>query len=107
MTTINLEQADKNVLEFLTKLLEKKGMGVLPDNLVADMLLDLFIRFQNFLLLSVMNEMDTETLAQFNELIGEGGDFDESLAFFKDKVLNLEEIVAKTMEEFAKTYLGE
>lgn len=107
MTKINLEQADANVLEFLTMLLEKKGMGVLPDNLAADMLMDLFGRFQNFLLLSVMNEMDEKTLAKFNELMGEGADMNESYAFFKANVAGIEEIVIRTMDEFAKTYLGE
>jgi len=32
---------------------------------------------------------------------------EESYAFFKANVSNMEEIVARTMEEFAKTYLGE
>jgi len=107
MTKINLEQADAKVLDFLTMLLEEKGMGTLPDNLVADMLMDLFTRFQNFLLLSVMKELDEKTLAKFNELIGEGGDLDKSFAFFEDNVPNMEKIVTRTMEEFARVYLGE
>lgn len=107
MTKINLEQADENVLVFLKTLLEKKGMGVLPDNLVADMLLDLYTRFQNMLLLSIMNEMDTDTLSRFNDLMGEGAEMEESYKFFKENVPNMEEIVVDTMEEFSEVYLGE
>lgn len=107
MTKLNLEQVDAEVVKFLTNLLEKKGMGILPENIVADMLMDLFTRFQSALLISVMNEMDEETLTKFNELMGEGADVDESFKFFKESVPNMEKIIAKTMEEFSKTYLGE
>ena len=107
MTKINLEQADENVLKFLTALLEQKGMGVLPDALIADMLLDLYTRFQNLLLISIMNEMDTETLSKFNDLVGEGAEMEKSYKFFKKYVPNMKEITIRAMDEFSGVYLGE
>jgi len=106
MNKINLEQADENVMKFLTSLLEQKGMGILPDNLVIDMLMDLYSRFQSFLFVAVMNEMDENTLAKFNELLGNEASMEDSYVFFKANVPNMEEIIANTMNEFTNTYLN-
>jgi hypothetical protein len=106
MTKINLEQADARILEFLTMLLEKKGVGTLPDEIVADMLLDLFTRFQNLFLLSITKTLSPEALIEFDKIISVGLESESVQNFLKTHIPDLEGLLTKTMNEFAETYLN-
>ena len=102
---IDIEKADSEVLTFLELLLAKKGMGGMPAELVADMLIDLYSRFENFLLLSVMQKMDPEKYANFDAFLETNPTPEDSQKFMEENVDNLSEAVRGAMDEFAKIYL--
>lgn len=104
---IDIEKVDSEVLTFLELLLAKKGMGGMPAELVADMLVDLHSRFENFLLLSVMQKMDPENYAKSDAFIETNPAPEESQKFMEENVENLHEVVKESMDEFAKIYLLE
>lgn len=102
---IDIEKADKEILTFLELLLTKKGMGGMPPDILADMLMDLYSRFENFLLLSVMQKMDPEKYAKFDAFLETNPAPEESQKFMEENVPNLREVVKDAMDEFAKIYL--
>lgn len=104
---IDLEKVDNEVLTFLELLLAKKGMGGMPAELVADMLVDLHSRFENFILLSIMQKMDPEKYEKFDAFIETNPTPEESHKFLEENVENLKEVVKEAMDEFAKIYLSE
>lgn len=104
---IDLEKADKGVITYLELLLEKKGMSSLPEDVLADMLLDLYPRFENFLFLSIMQSMEADKYRKFDEFLETNPDPEQSKKFLEENVENLSFVVRKAMDEFESVYLGE
>ncbi len=104
---IDIEKADKRILTYLEDLLERKGMGIMPPNILADMLMDLYIRFNNHILLSAMQKMDPEKYKLFDEFIESNPTAEDAQKFLEENVENLDEVMGESMAEFEKVYLGE
>jgi|GEM_PF-2330384 len=104
---IDIEKADERIVTYLEDLLERKGMGIMPPNILADMLMDLFGRFNNHILLSAMQKMDPEKYKLFDEFIESNPKTEEAQKFLEENVENLDEVVGESMKEFEKIYLGE
>lgn len=106
-STIDFEKADKEVLTYLELLLEKKGMGGMPSNILADMIMDLYGRFDHFLTLSVMQKMNPDAYKQFDGLLESDPTPEKTMEFMEKHVPNLQEVIKEAMEEFEKIYLSE
>jgi hypothetical protein len=102
-----LDNADDQIVNYLKLLLEKKGMNILPPNLVADMLLDLYSRFEAYLLVSALEQIEPEKYAEFDALMEDEMDPDKGLEFIKNNLPNYKDVTMGAMAEFEKTYLGE
>lgn len=103
---INLEKADKEIVVYIEMLLEKKGMDKLPPEILGDMLVDMYTRFQNFLFLSVMQKMDKDGYRKFDEFVESEPSPEEAQKFLQDNVENLQQVVREAMNEFENVYLG-
>lgn len=104
---IDIAQADERIVTFLESLLERKGMGIMPPNILADMLMDLYIRFNNHILLSAMQKMDPEKYKLFDEFIESNPSPEKAQKFLEENVENLDEVMGESMKEFENIYLGE
>lgn len=106
-TKIDFEKAQENILTYLKLLLEKKGMADLPPEIMANMLLDLHVRFNNFLFVSVMQGMKDDGYKKFDAFIESSPSLAKSTKFLQDNVENIGEITEKARNEFEQIYLGE
>lgn len=107
MQQIDFEKYQKAVLVYLEMLLEKRGMQVLPGEIFADMILDLYLRFEQLLFLTILQEVDDEKFKQFESFMENDHSQEESLRFLTENVENLDEITGKAMREFESIYLSE
>ncbi len=105
--TIDFEKADKEVLTYLELLLEKKGMGGMPANILSDMIMDLYGRFDHFMTLSVIQKMKPDKYKEFDKLIESNSTPEKTMKFMEENVENLQEVIKEAMEEFEKVYLSE
>ena len=103
---INLEDINQDLLDFFEALLEKKGMNKLPADLLADMIMDLYGRFNAFILVSVMGKMDPENYKKFDEFIETDPTPEQSQKFMEENVPNLPEVTKEAMADFSQVYLG-
>jgi hypothetical protein len=103
---IDIDKADDRIVTYLESLLEKKGMGNLPPNILSDMILDLYDRFDSMLFLNVMRSMDPEKYQKFDEFLETKPGIEESSKFLHENVENLEQVLRDTMVEFESIYLG-
>ena len=85
---LDIEKADKEIITYLELLLEKKGMDKLPSEILADMLMDLYPRFQNFLFLSVMQKMPAEKMDKFESFLESSPTPEESRKFMEENTEN-------------------
>lgn len=106
-TKIDFEKVQADILTYLKLLLEKKGMGDLPPEILANMLLDLHIRFNNFLFVSVMQGMGEDGFKKFDEFVESNPSLEESMKFLQDNVENINEVIERARGEFEQVYLGE
>jgi hypothetical protein len=104
---IDLEKTDKEALVYLELLLDKKGMSSLPGDILADMIMDLYSRFESFLFLSVMQSMEADKYQKFDEFLATNPSSDQSKKFLEENVENFPAVIRKAMDEFESIYLGE
>ncbi len=107
MNAQEFEKHEKAILTYLEMLLEKKGMRDLPDEIIADMIIELYLRFEQLLFLSVLQELDDGKFDKFQNFIQSTHGRDESLKFLTENTDNLDEIIRRTMHEFEAIYLCE
>ncbi|HHX58823.1 MAG TPA: hypothetical protein GX706_03595 [Candidatus Moranbacteria bacterium] len=103
---LNLEQADEQIKAYLETLLIKKGMDDLPPEIMANMLVDLFSRFNDLLLLNVFKAIPEEKQADLDELLSGEPTEDEMDEFFRKNINNYDGVIAETMKEFERVFLG-
>lgn len=104
---IDLEKADDRIVTYLEDLLERKGMGIMPPNLLADMLMDLYIRFNNIVFLSAMQKMEPEKYKLFDEFVESNPTPEDAHKFLEENVDDLDGVIGRAKAEFEKIYLGD
>lgn len=102
---IELEDNDKVVLFYLEELLRKKGVKKMPKEIFSDMINDLWIRFNQFIFLSVMQTLSSSDYEIFEDFLEKEPTKEEMMKFLKKNVINLEEVVKQAMIDFEKVYL--
>lgn len=106
------EPLNPAISKFCMNLLSQKGMDDMPEEIKANMLMDLYSRFEQWLFLSVMQELDKDQLDKFDDFLAEQEDKEnpdpqETENFLMEQVPNYEEVLKRAMEDFSRTYLGE
>ena len=102
-----LEIQDKVILTYLEELIRKKGVKKMPEDILSDMVVDLWLRFDRFIFLSVMQTLSSGDHEKFDEFLEKEPNQEEMMDFLKNNVDNLEEVIKQAMEDFEKIYLGE
>lgn len=95
----------KSILKFLQGLIIEKGHDNLPANIQADILLDLYTRYNDYLTVGFLNAMDDQTRDNFNKLLENNPKQEEIMEFFKENI-DYKKVVKETTEEFRNIYLG-
>lgn len=104
---IDYEKAQEDILSYLKLLLEKKGMGNLPSEILANMLVDLHIRFNNYLFVSVLQGLNGEGYKKIDEFLESDPTPEESTKFLQENVSGIDQLIEKAREEFERIYLEE
>lgn len=95
----------KEILVFLQSLLMEKGLDDLPGNIQGDIIYDLYLRYNDFLIASFLQNMDEATRNEFNDLVAKEPKEKELEEFLKSKT-DYQKIVEDTTNEFRNIYLG-
>lgn len=105
--TATLEDQDKIILSYLRDLLKKKGVEETPEDILSDMIADLWIRFDRFIFLSVMQNLAPSDYEKFDEFLEKEPAKEEMMDFLKNNVDDLDGTIKQAMEDFEKVYLEE
>lgn len=97
---------DPTIRMFLDRLLTEKGITTVPLALRQEMIASLNKRLEAFLLTDIAKHLGDDDAVKFNIML-EKGEMTTAGAqlFFRDKIKNVEEVLANTMLEFRKIYL--
>lgn len=100
-----LEPQDKIILVYLENLIRRKGVKEMPEAIFSDMVTDLWVRFNKFLFLSVMQTLSSSDYEKFEDFLEKDSSMEEMLDFLKNNVENLEEVIDQGMANFERVYL--
>lgn len=109
------ESLSKEFITFCYYLLDATGYTDLPLNLKSQMALDLSLRLKSFLVLNLLNSLPPEAFKDLDEitdkldqgLIKEDDLNDIYEEFWTKHLPNYNEIIKKSIEDFAKLFLQE
>jgi transcription elongation factor Elf1 len=102
----NSKNVDDEISSYLKSLLEKKGMGILPQEILDNMLVDLYSRFNNFLFLNIMKKIPKEKYKEFDHFRETQPTPKQSMDFMKNNVTNLNKFVEESFLDFEKIFLS-
>lgn len=95
----------KEVSKFLRLLMIEKGNDKLPANIQADIMYDLYVRYNNFLTVGFLREMDPETEDEFGKLIEEKATEKEIDTFLRSRI-DYSKVVKEVTADFRNIFLG-
>ncbi|MCU0679397.1 MAG: DUF5663 domain-containing protein [Planctomycetes bacterium] len=102
----NLNNTDDQFLTYIKLLLKKKGMDIMPPDILAEMMLDLYSRFEAHLLVGALRKIDPGKYEEFDRLVeGEDGAA-KGLEFIKANLRDYQTVILEIMADFEKTYLA-
>lgn len=104
---LNLIQADEQVMFYLKTLLERKGLGDLSPEILANMLMDLFTRFNDLLLTNFFKAVSAEKQAALDELLAGEPKEHQVNEFVRENIADYDKVIADTMREFEAVFLGD
>ncbi len=104
-TTKNLDHTDEQILTYIKLLLKKKGMDIMPPDILADMILDLYGRFEAHLLVSALAKIDPSKYGEFDRLAEKEDGAQKAVEFIKANLPDYQQVIMAAMAEFEKTYL--
>ncbi|MDX1535579.1 MAG: DUF5663 domain-containing protein [Candidatus Spechtbacterales bacterium] len=98
--------AQEETLEaFVDKLIEEKGITDLEADVMEQLKEDLMDRVEDRINVRIVQYMPDGKLEEFDNIIATG-DMDKIQKFTHDNIDNLDQIIAKELLDFRKTYLG-
>lgn len=99
-------QIPQEVRAFLESLLQDAGMTTLDKDMREDMIKNLFIRLDNFMLTTIVEGLPAEKLEEFTKMSEGKADRTELEKYLKEHIPNATEVFARAMLEFRDIYLG-
>ncbi|NMB56354.1 hypothetical protein GYA19_00235 [Candidatus Beckwithbacteria bacterium] len=102
----NQQNISPAINEFLDKIIdEKKYENLLPE--VRDQIkTDLQDRVNQYLNARLINKLDDKQVEELQELLKQKSEVEEVNKFFEDRIPNLKEVIAASLLDFRKIYLG-
>ncbi len=93
------------VKDYLQLLMREKKLDVLPAKLQSEMLLDLFVRYMDYLLANTATSLEEDNRDQFDKLLDSGAPQEEINDFIKKNV-DSAKVAQETNQEFRDIFLG-
>jgi len=90
---------------YLQSLMREKKIDTLPPKLQAEMLLDLYVRYMDYLLVNTAMSLEGKKRDEFNELLDTGAPQEDVNKFIKKEV-DYAKVARKTNQEFREIFLG-
>lgn len=103
MATTFIEPAEATA--FLERMLDDGGMKDLEAEVREQMLADLRSRLQNALFATVVMKLPEAELPAFNALIERNAPSTQLQEFIRERISNLDDVIAQAMLEFRKQYV--
>lgn len=91
---------------FLESLLNDAGMTNLDKDMHEDMLKELFVRLDSFMLTTIVEGLPAEKLEEFTKMAESGKDRAMLEQYLKANIPNATEVFGRAMLEFRDIYLG-
>jgi hypothetical protein len=91
---------------YLEGLLIDAGMTSTEENLHEEMINELYLRLDNFIVATIINNIPDEDLEEFIRLNEEKRPKEELEKFLKEKIPNFQDVFAQAFIEFRDLYLG-
>lgn len=91
---------------FLESLLQDAQITTLDGQMHEDMIRELFIRLDNFMMTTIVESLAPEKMVEFTRMSEEGKTRDELEAYLRANIPNATEVFARAMLEFRDLYLG-
>lgn len=105
MATTFVEPAE--VTAFLERMLDDGGMKDLQAEVREQMLADLRSRLQNALFATVVMKLPENDLPSFNALVERNAPSTQIQEFLRQRIANMDDVMAGAMLEFRKQYVKE
>jgi len=103
--TKTVPEMTPEVSQYLRLLIREKKLDTLPAKLQSEMLLDLYMRYMDYLLVNTATSLEGEKRDQFDKLLDTGASQDEINAFIKENV-DSAKVARETNGEFREIFLG-
>jgi len=97
---------DPGTEAFLDSCLYDKGIRDVPKALHDQMLQDLAVRLETWLMQAVFKKLEEKDAQPLESLIDKGANQQEIMEFLQGRVPNLQEIFVQEMVNFKKAYVG-
>lgn len=94
------------VKNYLESLLQDAGMTTLDADMKEEMVKELYVRLDNYLTSTIINNLPPENMEEFIKMNEEKKSQAEIELYLKDKVPNAQDIFAQAFMEFRDLYLG-
>ncbi len=90
---------------FLESCLWDKGMRDLPEEMKTEMIRNLAVRLQTWLLQSALAKLKDSDISEFDKLTEQSPDPAIIQSFLREKIPNIDEVFGNAMLTFKQTYL--
>lgn len=91
---------------YLENLIRDANITTLDDKMRGNLIVELYQRLNDFITSTIVNNLPPESLETFIKMNEDKKPQAEIEQFFKDKIPNAEEVMAKAFIEFRNLYIG-
>ncbi len=95
-----------NLNTFIESLIEEKGLGDLDSRMLAEMKNDLLNRIEDRLNMIIVQNMPEANIVEFERLMDENAKDEDVQKFCKEKIPDIEALIAVELARFREIYLG-
>lgn len=101
-----IAQIPSEIKTFLESILQDANMTSLDEQTHEEMIKQLFIRLDNFMLTTIVEALPAEKISEFTKLSEEGKTREELENYLRKNIPNHSDVFAKAMLQFRDLYLG-
>lgn len=90
---------------FIEGLIKEKGLEDLDPEILTQLKEDLQKRLENIINATILENLPSEKLPEFEKLLDSGADDEMIQSFCRENIPNLDEVIAKALLDFRRSYL--
>lgn len=96
---------DEQLAPFVERLIKEKGLDYLEDDVLDEIRADLYSNLEDRINTVIVEKLPKDQLGAFEKLL-DSGTGDDTQAFVRKHIPDLDEVVARELVGFRDTYLG-